>query len=173
MTNQKPFKINESIRELKNKICELKTRPEFKVPIPPAYRNLIERCWSEDPKDRPTFETIVEELKTNQLIIQYFYEYVKYVDEAPNSLKVDKKIKQLKGFIQNKLWCFSEYETKINFRGIYETEEKEVLFNFDFVNIENFTNQKLINNCDYYKIYSVMNKEKGELYTLTNLFPLD
>lgn len=161
MTNQKPFKIKESIRELKNRICELKTRQEFKVPIPPAYRNLIERCWPEDPKDRPKFESIVDELKTNREFItesidkEYFYEYVKYV----------KKIKQLKEFIQNKLWCFSEYETKINYRGIYETEEKEVSFNFDFVNIEDFIKQKLINNCDYNIIYSVLNKEKGELYT--------
>lgn len=33
-------------------------RPEFKVPVSKAYKKLIERCWAENPKERPTFEEI-------------------------------------------------------------------------------------------------------------------
>ena len=31
-------------------------RPTFDVPIAKCYQDLLERCWSLDPKERPTFD---------------------------------------------------------------------------------------------------------------------
>lgn len=40
-------------------------RPEFPpdCPCPPMLKLLIERCWSKDPKERPTFDFICKHLK--------------------------------------------------------------------------------------------------------------
>ena len=32
-------------------------------PPPPGYVPLVERCWSEEPTDRPTFEAIITHLR--------------------------------------------------------------------------------------------------------------
>ena len=42
------------------------SRPLFETPIVDSYRNLIERCWDQEPKNRPTFAEIVDELSQNQ-----------------------------------------------------------------------------------------------------------
>lgn len=39
--------------------------PQLDDQIPQKYRDLIEACWSFDPKKRPTFDYIVEDLKNN------------------------------------------------------------------------------------------------------------
>ena len=41
-------------------------RPQFKYPIKKSIRRLIERCWSDDPKLRPTFEEIFNKLAYNK-----------------------------------------------------------------------------------------------------------
>lgn len=46
-------------------IFQISGRPEFNTSITDSYCSLIERCWSQDPKDRPSFEEIVNELKTD------------------------------------------------------------------------------------------------------------
>ena len=40
--------------------------------ISDAYWELIQRCWSQDPEERPTFEEIVEELKDDKYAIKEF-----------------------------------------------------------------------------------------------------
>lgn len=61
-------------------------RPKFDDMISSAFRNLIEKCWSHDPNDRPTFNEIVDMLKSNQDFItddvnqKEYYDYISYVD---------------------------------------------------------------------------------------------
>lgn len=64
-------------------------RPEAKSIIPKCYQNLIKLCWSQDPLKRPSFKSIVLELKTNQefisnddINIKEFQDYVKFIDEC-------------------------------------------------------------------------------------------
>ena len=50
--------------EIKNLITQ-GVRPVIKDTIPSHYRKLIEKCWSQDQRERPIFDQIVYELKTN------------------------------------------------------------------------------------------------------------
>lgn len=50
-----PFKFN-------NKVVNENYRPTFSVPVKKPIKNLIERCWSKDPAERPTFEEIFKKL---------------------------------------------------------------------------------------------------------------
>lgn len=44
-------------------------RPIFNVEIPQAYKYLIFRCWSQEPESRPTFDQILNELRTDRKYI--------------------------------------------------------------------------------------------------------
>lgn len=41
-------------------------RPQFKVPIKESLQSLIEKCWSQEPRERPTFEEIFNRLAFNK-----------------------------------------------------------------------------------------------------------
>lgn len=49
-------------------------RPMLADPIDKVHVNLVESCWDQNPNKRPTFEEIVEELRTNKEIIKYINE---------------------------------------------------------------------------------------------------
>lgn len=42
-------------------------RPSIPVTVPDAWTSLMQRCWSGDPSQRPTFDVILKELKSMQL----------------------------------------------------------------------------------------------------------
>ena len=65
MTSEIPFKEYNSIYRLSRKVSRKGIRPEFTKPIPSCYRKLIEDCWAQNPDRRPTFDEIVEVLKTD------------------------------------------------------------------------------------------------------------
>lgn len=47
-----------------HKIVDEDYRPQFTVPIKKSFQNLIEKCWSKDPNQRPTFGEIYEQLSS-------------------------------------------------------------------------------------------------------------
>lgn len=55
--------------------------------IPDCYRQLIEKCWSQDPKERLSFDQIVNNLKTNNEFItpkikkEDYFKYIEYVEK--------------------------------------------------------------------------------------------
>ena len=57
-------------------------RPYINEKVPDIYKKLMQRCWSQDKKERPTFAEIVKELRTNKEFIlptvdeQEFLKYV-------------------------------------------------------------------------------------------------
>lgn len=65
-------------------------RPIFKVPIEPALKKLIERCWDNNIETRPTFKEIFELLSTNE---DYFLPNINiddiedYIDELNSSVQ--------------------------------------------------------------------------------------
>lgn len=68
-------------------------RPEFDVHICKAIRDLIERCWDQDPSKRPTFEQIVDELESNpdfitdEIEVDDFLDYQDYVKDENKSFR--------------------------------------------------------------------------------------
>lgn len=106
MTNEEPFKKINGYNIFK-KVVEGE-RPTFPFKIPDSYHNLIKRCWSQNPDERPNFDSIVEELKTNPEFItdlvdkEDFAQYVIFIDEYRSTFDKTKKIIRIEDFIQNK-----------------------------------------------------------------------
>lgn len=48
-----------------------------------VFKSLIQRCWAQDPKDRPTFKDLVNELQESQYLKgvdqNEFTQYVEYI----------------------------------------------------------------------------------------------
>lgn len=66
--------------------------------IPEAYKDLISSCWSQNEHERPTFDEIVEVLKTKKEFItdgidyNEFLEYIDYIDNEKKSFDPFKKL---------------------------------------------------------------------------------
>ena len=67
LTNDVPFEGRKNIYQLMKMLMN-DYRPEFKYPIPYCYRKLIEKCWSYY-TNRPSFETIINDLETNKKLL--------------------------------------------------------------------------------------------------------
>ena len=98
-------------------------RPKFDEPINDAYRNLIERCWSQDPKLRPTFDEIADELKTNPEFItesineDEYRKYIKFIEDYPKSFKEEKTKIILEELIKLRGHTFQKSFIDIKSRG--------------------------------------------------------
>lgn len=54
-------------------------RPEFTVPVDNFGKDLIIKCWNQDPLQRPSFEVICEEIKKYKISdTNDFNEFIKY-----------------------------------------------------------------------------------------------
>lgn len=104
MTNQIPYNGFNEVNIIFNVADGL--RPKIEVPIPKAYRNLIEKCWSQNPNDRPTFNDIVDELKKNSEFItetvdkDEYIDYVTHIDNCNSSFDKDKKVINIDNYLQ-------------------------------------------------------------------------
>ena len=80
-------------------------RPKIDNYVPETYCKLIERCQSQDPKDRPTFDQIVEELKNDDFVSEVenedFYNYIDYIEESRKTYDKDKRIINIEDIINN------------------------------------------------------------------------
>lgn len=92
-SNQKPFR-NITMYKLAQAICK-GIRPDTSD-IEEPYKDLIERCWSQEPSDRPTFDEIVDALENDHDFItdlveeDDFRKYIDFINKSPNS--VDEKV---------------------------------------------------------------------------------
>lgn len=69
ITDLTPYPLFQSgkmkIFQLLQKIVNEKYRPEFKGPVKDYLKELIVKCWADDPKERPTFDEIYKKLSFN------------------------------------------------------------------------------------------------------------
>ncbi len=61
LTGQIPFRDNKTFRDIQRRIME-GLRPTLPASLPPKLVSLIERCWDGDPRRRPNFSEICENL---------------------------------------------------------------------------------------------------------------
>ena len=106
MTNIEPFK-NCGMSTLISKVSK-GIRPDLDQPMPESYKNLIEKCWSQDPSIRPSFDEIVKELKSDSGFITdlvdegQYQDYVDYIDEYKVTFDKEKKILSFDEFVKRK-----------------------------------------------------------------------
>ncbi|KAK8870912.1 hypothetical protein M9Y10_008825 [Tritrichomonas musculus] len=179
MMDKKCFNNGISPKQIKKMIAEKGYRPSFDSKIPECYKQLIEKCWSQDPSERPTFDEIVFQLKNNKEFItedineEEYYEYIKYIDEFPITFDNDRQIKELEEYFRFQIWKFPDFEYKIYNKSIYETEDFDISFELDYVDICKYRKGKLIRRGDDYKIYEIYDKETKAQYTAKNLNKYD
>lgn len=123
VAQKKPFK-NLNGDEFIEKICNSE-RPKFNETIPDAYKELIESCWNEDPKERPTFKEIVEKLKDFDFLenlkeyldpdidpdefTEDFQSYVDYIDDYNATFNSENAIRIEKYLNSNPISVFEEH----------------------------------------------------------------
>ena len=68
------LKRSNPYRTIINLFQAISSGKRFKRPnsIPDSYWDLIQKCWAQDPEQRPTFEEITEELKSDRFILEEF-----------------------------------------------------------------------------------------------------
>ena len=76
--------------------------------VPEPYRKLIERCWSQNKEERPSFQQIVNELQSDEFITEMVNEndyqsYIQYINEYQSTFDKDKKIIKIENFFQNNI----------------------------------------------------------------------
>ncbi|KAK8857583.1 hypothetical protein M9Y10_015988 [Tritrichomonas musculus] len=106
MTNIEPFK-NCGMSTLISKVSK-GIRPDLDQPMPESYKNLIEKCWSQDPSIRPSFDEIVKELKSDSGFITdlvdegQYQDYIDYIDEYKVTFDKEKKMLSFDEFVKSK-----------------------------------------------------------------------
>lgn len=104
LTGEKPYSNLRSSKEIKKYVVDENHRPSFSFPISKCYRQLIEKCWLFDPNQRPTFDEIINELKTNhdfitnEIDIQKYQKSINFIDESEISFNPSNKIRHQKYF---------------------------------------------------------------------------
>lgn len=93
-TGDVPFRNENDMKKLFEKITENYYRPRFRKRIYPIFFRLVALCWSQYKEDRPTFDQIVSELRNNKEFItsevneaqyiQYIEKVDKYFQSEPN-----------------------------------------------------------------------------------------
>ncbi|KAK8843537.1 hypothetical protein M9Y10_024592 [Tritrichomonas musculus] len=100
-------RINEF--QLKMKVQE-GLRPKFDFPIKKGLQLMIEKCWSKDPKERPTFEEIFKKLSLSSE--DYFLQFEENHQEPKIILDEDDEIDEDEaGFLLNKSFCLEDVDT--------------------------------------------------------------
>lgn len=81
-------------------------RPKINDFVPDAFKDLIQRCWSQEPDKRPSFSEIVDELKTDNSYItdlmdeMEFLDYVDFIDNCESSFDKSKQLLHFDEFIK-------------------------------------------------------------------------
>lgn len=102
MTKEYPFDGTQDIL-IEYKVSVEGKRPEIKKEVPNIYKELIQSCWNQDPDERPSFDSIIDDLKNKK----------EFITEKINE-------NTFHSYIENATSSFSKYSLK----KIYEEYEK-------------------------------------------------
>lgn len=119
MTKEKPFSHLKTTNEIFFEVVARSGRPKFpeeeeeEEEVPCCFREMIEACWSQEPKQRPSFEQIVHVLKTDKRFLnngvneEEFFKYVDMIEHNGNQSQHEK-------IIENKFQKIEEENKIIN-----------------------------------------------------------
>ena len=144
MTNERAFSNFENINEIVNEVSMKGYRPNISEKVPKSYRDLIEKCWSQDPTKRPSFDEIVHSLKTDSGFItedtneSEFKSYVKMIETSDISFDKQNRINEYDELMSSKLNDYRKFEFSLNLTQIYETETNNLPLNLKFIDISEF-----------------------------------
>ena len=165
MTNLKPFKELKNVVQIQKEVVERGKRPQITETVPDCYKKLIEKCWSQEPKEKPTFAEIVDILRNNPEFInekvdsKEFQKYVKMIDDSNITFNPANKI-IINETTDKKIGNDFHY----NLTSIYITETINISLDFAYVDLDDFELHKEIGEGSYSKVYEVLNKKTGLKY---------
>lgn len=116
----------------------------LKENIPQVYKNLIYRCTSFDPKERPTIKEIVLLLKTDKSFI------TEEIDEE--------QFLQFIKSIENR-----EEDLDFNFKKVHIEYPNEFLIEIDPIDLSLFEKQELIGKGQFGEVYKIKEKKTSEI----------
>lgn len=149
LTNKKPF-FGSTLSQIMMNVTK-GFRPEITDEVPKCYKKLIEDCWSQNPRERPTFKEILHILKTDKNFImenvkqEEFFDYVYRIDKGQSTF--DSKVLQI-----------------IDFKSIYH-KQKVVLITDGFLDLKDFEKGDIQSKNDYSTTYNVIEKESKTVYS--------
>lgn len=114
-SNERPFN-NLDFFQIRSKVINGHRTAMCKL-IPDNYRSLIEKCWSQEAKNRPSFKEIVNLLKTDEFTANLadkedFFDFVEYVDNYKTFFDPNKRIISIDKFIKRKSKTFQRVSIK-------------------------------------------------------------
>ena len=131
-------------------------RPKITPDVPECYKKLIEKCWKQNFRERPTFEEIVEILKndtdfiTDTIEQDEYYNYVDYIDDL-----MENENQEVKNSFQKVSISLSKAEEE-------ESNDEE---NNNFLDLSIYEKLDVISQSDTWKLYQVKNKHNGLVYS--------
>lgn len=114
-------------------------------------------CWSADPNERPTFDEIVEELKTNKGFItekidaNAYREYVRFIDEGDKTIEVGKKASLIDEIVKRKTHVFRQSDFDPSKRGPLKRDDDFALKYYELKAVDA--------NDDLFKVGEIEHKE--------------
>ncbi|KAK8854393.1 hypothetical protein M9Y10_016955 [Tritrichomonas musculus] len=150
-------------------------RPPMKKDIPECYKKLIESCWSEKPEDRPTFEEIVDKLKSDpsfmfdDVNLDEIMLYMEIIgDDYANRNSLNKPQIKLEEDIKKVSIPISEDKINQNtintFNKIFEDEIDDKTKSNFYLDINNYKIIELVKKGEFNKVYKVIEKRTGKLF---------
>lgn len=108
-SNEKPFQNCGFYQILVN--VSKGNRPEINEDVPKSFKTLIKSCWNENPQNRPTFDQIFTQLKTDK----------EFITENANEDEFKKYIE----FIENYKISFNQNNSNFEFAKVKIDENNE------------------------------------------------
>lgn len=191
ITNEVPLKKFKLLETICYHVTIKHYRPQFNVPVPRCYKELIEKCWAEDPDERPSFDDIIDTLKSNPEFIledvdlDEFIIYSEFVGEnyivfkekeaekeqtkqevalnsEPSKNKDDKSL--VKYDVPDVKERINEH-TITMFNRVIETEMKSMSITNYFIDLDDYEMKELIRKSEFNKVFKVIQKSTGDVYS--------
>ena len=147
----KPFYFKTFIDYISDIVIE-KKRPsddfEF-ANIPFYYKELIQKCWSDDPSERPTFDEIVCVLKTDMNLAnnEEYQEYVKTVDESLKSFDVSQEFHLFDDIMKSSVQEVAFFQSNFELKNVKESSMHNSVFGQFNAITDKETGKKYIARC--------------------------